>query len=529
MNTLLTKTHVMSLRQCPRKLWLELNRPDLAPEADPGQKRQTLYGNLVGAAARARLDKPRWVRRATREENVTLVTLLELKTDADAFVEVPVVEPTQRLYCRADALLRKPQGFVLEETKASTVKRKSDGRLCTPQAQYIEDAAVQLWAFENAGVPVCAAHLNLLNQDLRLQRQRTIDQLGEWVADAFVQVDITDEARQLQPQVIQWIRQAREVADSPTMPMVDPGPHCKNPNPCPFVSHCARLLGDRKHQPPLTLLPDVSGKALAKRLSARGYHSLTDVPAQELTETANPSRAALHLRIQQAHASGMEVFDTRAAAAIEAIPYPRRYFDFEGIDLALPVWTEVGPYEQVPFQWSCHTQDAPGAQLRHDEFLDTSGADPSWACLRAMIGVLGDGASGSIIVYHATYEKGRMQYLAERFPAYRDLIERWIAQLVDLLPVVKDCYYHPNMAGSFSIKPTLAALAPELTYADLQGVKNGSEAQWAYIQVALLHDQTEDPVRIIEGMRRYCERDSLGMYVLAERLLAKRRHALPTA
>ena len=40
--------------------------------------------------------------------------------------------------------------------------------------------------------------------------------------------------------------------------------------------------------------------------------------------------------------------------------YPRYYFDFEGIDLAVPRWTGVRPYEQIPFQWSCHIERAPG-------------------------------------------------------------------------------------------------------------------------------------------------------------------------
>ena len=442
-------------------------------------------------------------------------------------MEVPVIAP-ERLNCRADALLRRNNGFILEETKASTAKRDSAGRHKKPDSQYIEDAAVQLFAFERAGLPIVAVHLNLLNPAFRLDQARPLKQMGPWVSDAFEQVDVTDEARDLQPQVFEWVEKTRAVISTQEMPSASTGAHCKTPHPCPFAGHCKAIEAEDDAPPPLTLLPDVAGKALARRLTAHGYRSLTEVPQEDLASGSDPKHSALYRRMQLAHATGKPVFDAAAAADIDAIEYPRRYFDFEGIDLALPVWKDVAPFEQVPFQWSCHTQDAPGAPLRHDEFLDTTGDDPSWACLQAMKHVLGDGTSGSIIVYFATYEKGRLQYLAERIPQHRALIERWISRLVDLLPMVKDCYYHPDMAGSFSIKPTLAAVAPELTYKDLQGVQNGSEAQWAYLQVALIKDKPQDAQRIVESMLRYCERDSLGMYVLAERLSEMRAVPAPS-
>ena len=58
-------------------------------------------------------------------------------------------------------------------------------------------------------------------------------------------------------------------------------------------------------------------------------------------------------------APALESGDTLAA-----MPWPRYYFDFEGIDLPVPVWDGVRPYEQIPFQWSCHIETSAG-QLEH--------------------------------------------------------------------------------------------------------------------------------------------------------------------
>src|SRR5438034_10980652 len=48
-------------------------------------------------------------------------------------------------------------------------------------------------------------------------------------------------------------------------------------------------------------------------------------------------------------------------------------------------------------------------------------------------------------------------------------------RLVDLLPVIRRHVYHPDFGGGFSIKKTLPALVPGLSYADLK-VQDGEVA-----------------------------------------------------
>lgn len=52
---MLSKSDIQSFLQCPRKLWLEHNKPDLIPTDDPTLYRRATDGNIVGEKARERL------------------------------------------------------------------------------------------------------------------------------------------------------------------------------------------------------------------------------------------------------------------------------------------------------------------------------------------------------------------------------------------------------------------------------------------------------------------------------------------
>ena len=200
---------------------------------------------------------------------------------------------------------------------------------------------------------------------------------------------------------------------------------------------------------------------------------------------------------------------------IDALPYPRYYFDFEGIDLAVPRWEGVRPYEQIPFQWSCHIEDAPG-QFRHAEFLDLTGEDPSRGCIKAMLDTIDLTDNGPILVYFVTYERGRLQELAERHPEYAPQLEVLISRLVDLLPLVKSHYYHPDMRGSFSIKKVLPVIAPDLDYGELEGVQDGIGAQLAYIEAAFeVAPDSPKKAEIERNSLKYCRQDTWAMVEVA--------------
>ena len=112
----------------------------------------------------------------------------------------------------------------------------------------------------------------------------------------------------------------------------------------------------------------------------------------------------------------------------------------------------------LPFQWSCHIESDIG-ELVHQEFLDTTGIPPMRGFIESLLRAVGK--SGPIFVYSA-FEKSRLNELASRFADLQPAVQQVIERLVDLLPITRQYYYHPDMRGSWSIKAVLPTIAPNL-------------------------------------------------------------------
>ena len=197
---------------------------------------------------------------------------------------------------------------------------------------------------------------------------------------------------------------------------------------------------------------------------------------------------------------------------MRALPYPRYYLDFETIGPAIPVWAGTRPYETLPFQWSIHIEEAPG-EIRHEEFLDVSGEPPMRALVEQLIVDLG--SDGPVLMY-TSYEKGVIRGLAERFPDLAYPLYAIIDRLVDLYPVTKASYYHPDMLGSWSIKAVLPTIAPDLDYELLEGVAEGTEASNAYLEAIRSDTSAGRKEEIRRELLKYCAHDTLAMVRLAK-------------
>jgi hypothetical protein len=409
------------------------------------------------------------------------------------------------LYARADALIPSPAGgYVIRETKASTYPLKPDKFTpAKPEEHHLDDLAIQAWVYEASGWPPAGAELNLLNSQWRYPGN------GDY-SGLFRQLPVTADIVGRISEVPKWHTAAQAVLAG-GMPNVQTGPQCSKPYDCPFYDHC-ETLDTPGPEHPIDLLPGVGGKSLARKLNQqRGHTSLLEPQPSEFVG----ADAALYCRMQITHRTGQPVLEPGSAAPFVALPYPRYYFDFEGIDLPVPRWAGVRPYEQIPFQWSCHIERAPGA-FEHVEFLDLSGNDPSIPCIERMLEAIPPAAHGPIFVFYQTYEVGRLRELADRHPEYRVKVAQYLARLVDLHPIVRANYYHPAMRGSFSIKAVLRTIAPDLDYDILEEVTGGTAAQMAYLYAAL------DPLTTLERKAElrdrlliYCRQDTWAMVEVA--------------
>jgi hypothetical protein len=200
---------------------------------------------------------------------------------------------------------------------------------------------------------------------------------------------------------------------------------------------------------------------------------------------------------------------------LTALEFPRYYLDFECIQFAIPIWKDTRPYDQLPFQWSCHVESADGT-LMHAEFLDTSGDDPRYAFAQALLDECG--SQGPIIVYNQAFEKRIIRELARTFPKLSRSLLALNERMFDLLPVVRKYYYHPDMKGSWSIKKVLPCLVPELRYEALGVVQDGTMAQAVYLDIIHegVSEKRKDQLRL--DLLAYCGLDTLAMVKIVEKL-----------
>lgn len=258
---------------------------------------------------------------------------------------------------------------------------------------------------------------------------------------------------------------------------------------------------------PVTLLPR-RGK-IVEELLEEGIEDLRDIPAGLLQKE-------LHERVRRATVEGKSYVGAELAMLLRSLPYPRYYLDFETANLAVPIWKGTRPYEHLPFQWSCHVERRDGS-LDHREFLDASCAPPMRGFGESLLEALG--TDGPIVVYSG-FEKSVLKKLADRFPDLAPALERVVGRLFDLLPVLQRHYYHPDMKGSCSIKAVLPTVAPELTYEGLELVQDGIGAQQAFAELVQGAPSPERFRALTEALLTYCQRDTLALRTLTERLSA---------
>jgi hypothetical protein len=256
------------------------------------------------------------------------------------------------------------------------------------------------------------------------------------------------------------------------------------------------------------LLPNTGAK-LAEKYAELGIVELLDVPEVEL-------KSDVHRLIHRATASGLPFHDCeKAREATRAWEYPRSYLDFETIAFAIPRWKGTRPFEQIPFQFSLHVEAEDGA-VEHREFLDLSGDDPRRACAETLVRMLP--TSGAIITYNASFERRCIRQLADLYPDLAASLLGAEARIVDLLPIARACWYHPEQRGSWSIKEVLPSLVPELSYASMD-VGDGSAAQSAYLEATDPGTSAERRAELASALSAYCGLDTEGLVHVLHRLI----------
>ena len=474
----LSKSRILLNLQCPKRLWLQVNRPELA-EVEEGSAARMATGNEVGEIARSLypdglLIDPEKLSDAVKETREALMQaprpLFEATFEADGVL------------IRADLLLPGDNGYRMAEVKSSTGVKD----------YHLADAAIQSWVCRQNGLPLRKIEIAHIDSGFIYPGDKNYRGL-------FAHADITETINDLQPEVPGWISDASNTLQGDE-PHTAPGKQCNTPFDCPFITHCHPTVDPDAY--PLDILP--YGGTVAANLRAEGFNDLRDIKEEQLD---NPK----HRRVWRASVTGKSELDQEAGRLLSSLPYPRYYLDFETIQFAVPCWGGTRPYAQIPFQWSCHIESEDGT-LAHQDFLADGTNDPRRQFAETLIAALGN--TGPIIVYNAGFERGRMNELAITYPDLAPALEAAILRVFDLLPIARNHYYHPAMRGSWSIKAVLPTIAPELSYEGLE-VAHGGMAQEAFLELLEPSLPNDRRSKLTAALLAYCERDTLAMVRIA--------------
>ncbi|AER57026.1 hypothetical protein DSC_11910 [Pseudoxanthomonas spadix BD-a59] len=480
----LSKSRIQSGRQCHKRLWLEIHQRDALQWSGAAQARLD-EGTRFGDLARDLLGGGHLIAadhlHADEALAQTNALLGDARTDNPRLFEPAFAHNGVRV--RVDAFECDPAGDALIEIKSTTSVKE----------EHLWDCAIQTWVARGAGRRV--ARIQLGHVDSSFVYRLPGDYTG-----LLSLVDITRHVDALQPKIRGIVDTLKRVVQD-TQPAIARGEHCTTPYGCPFQSHCS--AGEPPGpEYPVTLLPR-AGK-FAGRLADAGYTDLRDVPDAALLSPT-------HQRVAEVTRTGKTYVSPELPALLADIPYPRAYLDFESIAFVVPRWLGTRPFQQLPFQFSCHMELQPGV-FAHQEFLDVSGNSCLQAFVEALIPAV-DGAA-SIIVYNQAFEATRLRELAEMFPQHADALNAIVARMVDLLPLYRKHYYHRDQRGSWSIKSVLPTVASELDYAQLD-VAGGEDAQMAYLRAIDPATDALERERLREGLLAYCHRDTWAMVRLA--------------
>ena len=495
----LSKSKLMAFRQCEKRLWLEIHRPDLRQDSE-ATKANFREGHRVGEIARQLYDPEgagQLIDAQSEGYAGALARSIELLGSAKPIFEAGFAAKGALAF--ADVMLPADQSgrraWRMIEVKSST----------SVKDYHREDVAIQAFVARSAGVPLEAIAL------AHIDSSWTYPGGGDY-RGLLREQDLTAEAFACGAEVQSWIEKAQGIARLPVEPEITTGGQCAVPFECGFLDHC------RSQEPqaefPVRWLPRIQSEALRTLIEGKGAADLRDVPDDLLNGQQR--------RVKACSLSDEVYFDAQGAAAeLARHESPAYFLDFETIRFAVPIWQGARPYQTVPFQFSVHRLSADSV-LEHRPYLDLSGDDPSKALAEALIAACDE--RGPVFVY-SSFEATRIRELAERYPELKAPLLAIKDRIVDLYRIAQRCYYHPSQKGSWSIKDVLPAIAPDMRYDALPGVKDGGMAMEAYLEAISTATSRARRDQIADELRQYCALDTQAMVRLWEVFSGRRQPA----
>ena len=472
---LLTKSNYLIGLQCLKFLWITKNDKDRIPAPDKSAEHKFRTGTLIGVLATNVFSNGIDLSGLDFKDNLekTKEALKERKTIFEAGI------CKVNLYSRGDILL--PVGddeWDIIEVKSGTGVKDIN----------IHDVSFQKYVYEKAGLKIRHCILMHINKEYVKSGEIEPDEL-------FFQSDITEKVNDYFPEIKNNVEKMFEVIKGSEPEFsVDDILTIEYENIC-LDEFMENLPKDNVFEMYRMF------KKNKVELYKSGFIKMKDIPEDvKLNDKQKIQRRLAFDGGKHINKLGIKNF-------LNNLKYPIYYLDFETINPAIPKFDGMKPYQRIPFQFSLHIQEKPNGALKHISFLAEGMSDPRPKFLQSLKDNLNE--SGSILVYHQSFEKGVLNECSDAFPEFKGWYEENILpRIKDLLDVFKGFYYYdPKQKGSASIKVVLPVLS-NLKYDDLD-VKDGLSASFEYERITYEETDEAEILKVREALETYCKMDTL--------------------
>ena len=336
---------------------------------------------------------------------------------------------------------------------------------------------------------------------------------GQYVRNGDINVrelcnttDVTAEAKEQIPETIELITQAHQFISRKQPPEVDP-PEDGEGNLNAWLE--LYLYNNKTEKGSIFDL--CWPKNRVAQLFGMGVKTLKEIPDEfELSPKQK-------LQVQATKSDEL-ILDKKAIADFVAeFEFPLYFLDYETLAGVVPAFDGLGPYKQLPFQYSLHVLRESGGPLEHYTYLHRENSSPVDALSETLESQIGD--SGTILTWNEKFEMGCNDLMAKISPKHKKLYKQINSRVKDLcVPFQKTWYVHKDFVGSYSIKKVLPVLVPELSYSDLD-INEGAGAQRLWMQSVLDEKPGLNKEKILADLEKYCELDTLAMMKIYEHLV----------
>ncbi len=482
--TVLSKTSFLYGLQCHKYLWTQLHEPQIIPPPDAAMQFVFDQGHKVGDLARSLF--PGGLQMPTDDMATNVKATQENLSSGKTLFEAGIL--AGNIYCRCDILDPAGDGEwdIIEVKSATSVKDVN-----------IWDVAFQRLCCENAGLKIRSCKVAYINN--RYVRHGEIDPL-----QLFIIEEITSRVSEYSAGLQEKVNEILAVMAQQQRPEVGIGPYCSDPYECPMQEVCWAFL------PEHSIFDLHWGGKKCFEMYEKGIVQLRDIPA------GYGLNGRQQIQVNCVTSGEPHVNREGIKSFLSSLQYPVYYLDFETFATAIPMFEGTRPYQQIPFQFSLHVVPEHGLEPVQSGYLAEGQGDPRPGLLAALKKSLGD--KGSIVAYHAPFEKQVLAELAEAFPEYREWIEGLQDRTVDLLkPFSSFQYYHPDQKGSASLKKVMPALTG-ISYEGL-AIDDGKLAGVAFMKAVYGSASPEARQQIRQDLEEYCGQDTGGMVEIIKRLV----------